>query len=141
MIKSKNTAKYKISKKRFIKVPIQDEKELECINWLNNQLSKDIYYQKKERQNIISLDLLKEKGFEPSSSSLMEEIDKKEEYLKLYKAIKQLTTKQKQVIVKHFFEDQSLRSIASYYGVSHVTIHEILHNALKKMAKEITKNQ
>jgi len=109
----------------------------------NNEIAN---YFRKNKKYSISLDKLKEKGFEPISLhnpeteflKAQEELKKHQDFLKIQEKISQLPIKYQEVIILRFFEKKKVKEIAEILGKKEGTIKSLLHRGLEKL-KELVK--
>ena len=84
-----------------------------------------------------SLDYLCSLGIEFPDKSVSIEADYilKEERGLLYSAIAKLEPRQKELLLRHFFNEESLKDIAAEQGVSYQAIQERLRKIIDKLRK------
>ena len=104
----------------------------------NNEIAN---YFRKNKKHSISLDKLKEKGFEPISLhnpeaevlKAQEELKKHQDFLKIQEKISQLPIKYQEVITLRFFEKKKIKEISEILGKKEGTIKSLLHRGLEKL--------
>jgi len=104
----------------------------------NNEIAN---YFRKNKKYSISLEKLKEKGFEPISLhnpeaeflKAQEELKKHQDFLKIQEKISQLPIKYQEVITLRFFEKKKIKEIAEILGKKEGTIKSLLHRGLEKL--------
>lgn len=83
--------------------------------------------------------------YETAESATMEDawetFIRNEEAKLLYEAVKRLPTKQKTVVVLHYFNGFAITEIAHILGTLEGTVKSRLHMARKKLQKELTASQ
>ena len=117
-------------------------KNISISSWLyriaNNEIAN---YFRKNKKYSISLDKLKENGFEPISLhnpeseflKAQEELKKHQDFLKIQEKISQLPIKYQEVITLRFFEKKKIKEIAEILGKKEGTIKSLLHRGLEKL--------
>ena len=130
---------YKIDEHKYEIVEVNNATEEEYVNNLNRDFERELKKEKRLKAKTISLDLLYERdGYElmDNSNLVNDDVAEKEElYQKLHEAIKHLTLKQQKVIHLYFWNNLTLREIASVLDVSFSTVSEIYYASLKKFLK------
>jgi len=104
----------------------------------NNEIAN---YFRKNKKYSISLEKLKEEGFEPISLhnpesevlKAQEELKKHQDFLKIQEKISQLPIKYQEVITLRFFEKKKIKEIAEILGKKEGTIKSLLSRGLEKL--------
>ena len=104
----------------------------------NNEIAN---YFRKNKKYSISLDKLKENGFEPVALhnpeaeflEAQEELKKHQDFLKIQEKISQLPIRYQEVITLRFFEKKKIKEIAEILGKREGTIKSLLHRGLEKL--------
>ena len=140
---------YKVTKTYSIEIEVESIDEENLINELNKDFEKVLKQDRTYHLRTISLDYLqKEYGFELADNSLSDEekerIEKEEQkkqeyYKKLHEAIELLKPRQKEIIIKVFFEEKTQREVSIELGVTEACISITLERALNNL-KKILKN-
>lgn len=97
----------------------------------------------------VSLDELREKGYDPVAGddveqealAAQEEILKEQEFLAVLKQIDLLPPKYREVIALRFFAGKQLSEIGQILKKPEGTIKSLLHRGLKKLKKNITRQE
>lgn len=92
------------------------------------------YYRQKKPQ--LDIELVKENLF----IDTLPDTDQKLEFNKIIKTLNKLTQEQKDVIIMHFINDQSIKEIANILKKSEGAIRLLQHRALNRL-KKITKEK
>lgn len=134
--------KYQLTKKRFIILDIESSKDLVIIKEMNNEFDKQKKKDRTFHKYTTSLDMLKEQigldiADESSESDWFVEYRKQE----VLKAIASLPPKQKLVIIEHFYNEKSFRTIAKENNRAISTIIENYQLALKNLRKDLIEFQ
>lgn len=140
---------YKVTTKYSIEIEVENINEEKLIEELNKEFEKQIKQDKTYHARTISLEYLNQKyGYELADTSLSEdeierieqqELEKEEYYKKLHEAIEKLRPRQKEIIIKVFFEEKTQRDVSIELGVSEACISITLERALTNL-KKILKN-
>jgi RNA polymerase sigma factor (sigma-70 family) len=111
--------------------------------WLYKIATNEInqYFRKAEYKKSISLEELREQGFEPISpqnpeSELIEAQEKLEqhrEFLAVQDKIVRLPAKYQEVIALRFFEQKQINEISEILGKKEGTVKALLHRAVEKL--------
>jgi RNA polymerase sigma-70 factor (ECF subfamily) len=99
------------------------------------------YFRKAEYKKSVSLEELREQGFELASTSdpeseLIEAQDRlkqHQDFLEIQEKIAQLPDKYQEVITLRFFEKKQIREIAEILGKREGTIKSLLHRAVERL--------
>lgn len=134
--------KYQLTKKRFIILDIESSKDLVIIKEMNNEFDKQKKKDRTFHKYTTSLDMLKEQinfdiADEGSESDWFVEHRKQE----VLKAIESLPPKQKLVIIEHFYNKKSFRTIAKENNRAISTIMENYQLALKNLRENLIEFQ
>jgi len=127
---------YQITKTKYQMIEVETLEEEEIIKELNRDFDRNEKREKVIQTKCISLEYLHEKtGYEPVDMSLTGEqaYDKEIFNERLHQAIDSLTPKQKEVIIKVFFENKTKAEVAKELGVKKSTISITLERALNNL--------
>ena len=140
---------YKVTTKYSIEIEIENIDEEKLIEELNKEFERQLKQDKTYHARTVSLEHLNQKyGFELADTSLSEdeiekieqqELEKEEFNKKLHEAIEKLRPRQKEIIIKIFFEEKTQREVSIELGVAESTISITLERALNNL-KKILKN-
>lgn len=140
---------YKVTTKYSIEIETKNIDEEKLIEELNKEFERQLKQDKTYHARTVSLEYLNQKyGFELADTSLSEdeierieqhELEKKEFNKKLHEAIEKLKPRQKEIIIKVFFEEKTQREVSIELGVAESTISITLERALNNL-KKILKN-
>ena len=106
--------------------------------------------EKLKENEVMSLDYLKEIGVEIESNDFneeqkellsLEEKRKRKIKLALYRAMRKLTPRQRQIVTMYYFEKKSHQKIAIELEISKSGVREILNESYEKMRKIIEKSK
>ena len=106
--------------------------------------------EKLKENEVMSLDYLKEIGVEIESNDFneeqkellsLEEKRKRKSKLALYRAMRKLTPRQRQIVTMYYFEKKSHQKIAIELEISKSGVREILNESYEKMRKIIEKSK
>ena len=131
--------KYQITKKKYLIVEVENEEDEECIKLLNRLFyrdrDKDFFY----RKNVVSLEKIKEKGFDFVDDTLQAKIilEKENEFLSV--AIKSLPSRQQQIIRYIFYQGHTLYEASKMLKIHYQSAYDLKRRALKRLKKIITK--
>lgn len=95
------------------------------------------FYRQKKKNFSISLDELKDKGFEISQEDFLKEQEQDEEIKIVLKALKDLKPLYSEVIIYHYLENLSVKEIAFIFKKSENNIRVLIHRALKALKEKI----
>lgn len=133
--------------KELIEIEV-DKSVRRAINKYNKREKRQ---REKDKDNeVMSLDYLKELGVEIESDDFneeqkellsLEEKRKRKTKLALYKAMRKLTPRQRQIVTMHYFEKKSYEKIASEIGISKSSVRDTLYESHSKMKKIIEKSK
>ena len=140
---------YKVTTKYSIEIETENIDEEKLIEELNKEFERQLKQDKTYYARTVSLEYLNQKyGFELADTSLSEdeqeiieqqELEKEEFNEKLHEAIEKLRPRQKEIIIKVFFEEKTQREVSIELGVAESTISITLERALNNL-KKILKN-
>ena len=140
---------YKVTTKYSIEIETENIDEEKLIEELNKEFERQLKQDKTYHARTVSLEYLNQKyGFELADTSLSEdeierieqhELEKEEFNEKLHEAIEKLRPRQKEIIIKVFFEEKTQREVSIELGVAESTISITLERALNNL-KKILKN-
>lgn len=140
---------YKVTTKYSIEIETENIDEEKLIEELNKEFERQLKQDKTYHARTVSLEYLNQKyGFELADTSLSEdeqeiieqqELEKEEFNKKLHEAIEKLRPRQKEIIIKVFFEEKTQREVSIELGVDESTISITLERALNNL-KKILKN-
>lgn len=129
--------------------------EIEVDKSVRRAINKYNKREKRQREKlkdneVMSLDYLKEIGVEIESNDFneeqkellsLEEKRKRKTKLALYRAMRKLTPRQRQIVTMHYFEKKSYKNIARQLEISISGVREILYQSYEKMRKIIEKSK
>ena len=140
---------YKVTTKYSIEIETENIDDEKLIEELNKEFERQLKQDKTYHTRTVSLEYLNQKyGFELADTSLSEdeierieqhELEKEEFNKKLHEAIEKLRPRQKEIIIKVFFEEKTQREVSIELGVAESTISITLERALNNL-KKILKN-
>lgn len=131
--------KYQVTKKKYLIVEVENEGDEECIKLLNRLFyrdrDKDFFY----RKNVVSLEKIKEKGFDFVDDTLQAKIilEKENEFLSV--ALKSLPSRQQQIISYIFYQGLTLYEASKILNIHYQSAYDLKRRALKRLKKIITK--
>jgi RNA polymerase sigma-70 factor (ECF subfamily) len=112
-------------------------------SWLYKIATNEInqYFRRTEYRKSISLEELREQGFEPTSShdpanelmEAQEELRQHQDFLEIQARLVRLPAKYQEVIALRFFEKKQIREIAEILGKREGTVKSLLHRAVEKL--------
>jgi RNA polymerase sigma-70 factor (ECF subfamily) len=112
-------------------------------SWLYKIASNEInqHFRKAEYKKSISLEELREQGFEPVSSSdpeselieAQEKLRQHREFREVQDKIVRLPVKYQEVIALRFFEQKQIKEISEILGKKEGTVKSLLHRAVEKL--------
>ena len=136
---------YKVTTKYSIEIETKNIDEEKLIEELNKEFERQLKQDKTYHARTVSLEYLNQKyGFELADTSLSEdeierieqhELEKEEFNKKLHEAIEKLRPRQKEIIIKVFFEEKTQREVSIELGVAESTISITLERALNNLKK------
>lgn len=136
---------YKVTTKYSIEIETENIYEEKLIEELNKEFERQLKQDKTYHARTVSLEYLYQKyGFELADTSLSEdeielieqqELEKEEFNKKLHEAIDKLRPRQKEIIIKVFFEEKTQREVSIELGVAESTISITLERALNNLKK------
>ena len=129
--------------------------EIEVDKSVRRAINKYNKREKRQREKlkdneVMSLDYLKEIGVEIESDDFneeqkellsLEEKRKRKTKLALYRAMRKLTPRQREIVTMHYFEKKSYKNIARQLEISISGVREILYQSYEKMRKIIEKSK
>lgn len=129
--------------KELIEIEV-DKSVRRAINKYNKREKRQ---REKDKDNeVMSLDYLKEIGVEIESDDFneeqkellsLEEKRKRKTKLALYRAMRKLTPRQRQIVTIHYFEKKTYKEIASILETSNQNIHQTVVKSIEKLKKSI----
>ena len=132
--------------KELIEIEV-DKSVRRAINKYNKREKRQ---REKDKDNeVMSLDYLKEIGVEIESNDFneeqkellsLEEKRKRKTKLTLYRAMRKLTPRQRQIVTMRYFEKKNIKYIANTLGVQENTVSVTLNRIYEKLRKEIDLN-
>ena len=133
--------------KELIEIEV-DKSVRRAINKYNKREKRQ---REKDKDNeVMSLDYLKDIGVEIESNDFneeqkellsLEEKRKRKTKLALYRAMRKLTPRQRQIVTMYYFEKKSHQKIAIELEISKSGVREILNESYEKMRKIIEKSK
>lgn len=137
---------YQITRKQYKVIEVETPEQEELIKELNRDFEREDKREKTVQARCISLDYLFEsEGFEPAddSPSVYEAYIQKAENealnARIHKAIAALTPRQREIIIKVYFEEKSQVEVAKELGVTEGTVSVTLERALTNLKKFLEK--
>ena len=140
---------YKVTTKYSIEIETENIDEEKLIEELNKEFERQLKQDKTYHARTVSLEYLNQKyGFELADTSLSEdeqeiieqqELKKEEFNEKLHEAIEKLRPRQKEIIIKIFFEEKTQIEVAKELGVTKGCISTTLARALDNLRKYLKK--
>ena len=140
---------YKVTTKYSIEIETENIAEEKLIEELNKEFERQLKQDKTYHARTVSLEYLNQKyGFELADTSLSEdeielieqqELEKEEFNEKLHEAIEKLRPRQKEIIIKIFFEEKTQIEVAKELGVTKGCISTTLARALNNLRKYLKK--
>ena len=142
----KKKVKYQITRKEYELVEVETEEQEGLIKELNRNFEREEKRDKSYKARYLSLDSLRENnGIEATEDNLNAVelclISEQKELIKksIHKALAQLSSRQREIIVMAFFEEKPQTIIARELGVTEGTVSVTLERA-KANLKKILKN-
>lgn len=139
---AKKKVLYQITRTRYEMVEVETEEQEELIKELNRDFEREDKREKTARARAVSLDYLYEsEGYEAADTEptaeerCIEKADKELFNARLHKAIDSLTKRQKEIVVKVYFENKTQAEIARELGVSEAIISKTMKRALGNLKK------
>lgn len=140
---------YKVTTKYSIEIETENIDEEKLIEELNKEFERQLKQDKTYHARTVSLEYLNQKyGFELADTSLSEdeielieqqELEKEEFNEKLHEAIEKLRPRQKEIVIKIFFEEKTQIEVAKELGVIKGCISTTLARALDNLRKYLKK--
>ena len=134
-ITTKKKVKYQISKRKFMEVEVENEKEELSVIILNRMFYSQTDKDDRFNEKTISYEWLEENGFPFTSDSLQESISKTMIRQIIKQAVKALSKKQKIVIYYLFYKNYSLEETAKLLNTSIQNVNQIKNRTLKVLKK------
>ena len=72
-----------------------------------------------------------------SEADTADEVERREEMARLFRAMEALTPSQRELVLKVYFEKMRISDIARAEGVSKQSVHERVGRALKRLKKSL----
>ena len=92
----------------------------------------------KETRRHVSLDGMEYEGeLFISEADTADEVERREEMARLFRAMEALTPSQRELVLKVYFENMRISDIARAEGVSKQSVHERVGRALKRLKKSL----
>ena len=132
---------YQITKKKYQTVEVDTEEQEELIKELNRDFEREEKREKTARARCLSLDELSQNGGDvadesPNAEEIYFEKEEDEQIKSLvHNALKCLTDRQREVVIKVFWDKATFREIGEELGVHFTTVAEIYQSAIKKLKK------
>ena len=140
---------YKVTTKYSIEIETESIDEEKLIEELNKEFERQLKQDKTYHARTVSLEYLNQKyGFELADTSLSEdeqeiieqqELEKEDFNEKLHEAIEKLRPRQKEIVIKIFFEEKTQIEVAKELGVTKGCISTTLARALDNLRKYLKK--
>ena len=134
---------YKITRREFEIIEVTTPEEEKLIEELNKEFERVEKAEQRYRARFLSLDELYEtQGFEPADSSPSDDEDNEREafYAQLHKAIDRLTPRQKEMVIKIFFENKTQVEVAEHYGISEAAVSQAMDRIYASLRRFLEKN-
>ncbi len=133
---------YKETRQKVFMVEVETQEQENLVIELNKETDRFEKSESTYQARHTSLEkMVEEKGYMPISQEsspeekCIEDESKQIMQERIKQAMELLTDRQKEVVYKTFWEDKTLREIGKELGITHVTAHEILESAKKKIKK------
>lgn len=143
---AKKKVVYQITRTQYKIVEVETPEQEELVKELNRDFEREDKREKTARARCVSLDYLFERdGFEFADNSLSGEekyIEREEKGIinaRIHKAIADLTPRQKEIVIKVYFENKSQAEVARELGVSEAIISKTMKRALSNLKKYLEK--
>ncbi len=121
---------------KFLVLDVSTSMEKQTIRILNNEFDKA----KKRSRTYFKHNISLEGHIERTNKEPITEVVSVEDLVinrlqndEILKAINKLTKIQRETIIKHFYQEKSLRQIARERGVNEKTVNESYHSAIKRL--------
>lgn len=141
---TKKKVVYQITRTKYQMVEVETLEDENIIKELNRDFERNEKREKVIQKKCISLEYLHEKtGYEPVDTSITGEQAYEKEIFneRLHQAIDSLTKRQKEIVIKVYFEDKSQVEIARELGVSEAIISKTMKRALSNLKKFLEEKQ
>lgn len=143
---AKKKVVYQITRTQYKIVEVETPEQEELVKELNRDFEREDKREKTAQARCISLDYLFEsEGFEPADDTpsgyeaYIEKTETKTLNARIHKAIAALTPRQKEIVIKVYFEDKSQAEVAKELGVTEGTVSVTLERALTNLKKFLEK--
>lgn len=140
---AKKKVVYQITRTKFQLIEVETEEQELLIKELNRDFERVDKQEKTARKRCVSLDsLFENEGYEIADSSpsgeeaYIEKTEREQFNARLYKAINSLTKRQKEIVVKVFFQGKSQTEVARELSITKGTVSVTMERALANL-KEI----
>ncbi len=128
--------KYKITERRWIEIEVETEKDEKLLIDLNRDLNRSVRKAKRLRNRSVSIDELfevYEYEFASNDESPLDVLIIDEQERLINEAVASLSNRQRFVIIKHFWNNKSLREISRETGLHLSSVAETYHRALARL--------
>ena len=143
---AKKKVVYQITRTQYKIVEVETPEQEELVKELNRDFEREDKREKTARARYLSLDSLYEsEGFDPADDALsgeekyIEKTEKEALNARIHKAIAALTPRQKEIVIKVYFENKSQAEVARELGVSEAIISKTMKRALSNLKKYLEK--
>lgn len=119
-------------------------KNVSFVFWLYRIASNEIanYFRKQKHSSFENVpEQASDEDVLADAIDAQKEIKRHQDFLKLQKAIKQVSFKEQEVITLRFFEKKKIKEIAKILGKREGTVKSLLHRGLKKLRDKIDCSQ
>ena len=133
---------YQITRKKYRLVEVETEEQEELIKELNRDFEREDKRQKALRARYLSLEQMTENVGDtvaddsPDAEEIFIEKEHDSETKTLiHNAMQFLTARQREILIKSFWEGKTIREIGEELGLHYTTVSESYHAAIKKLQK------
>lgn len=138
----KKKVAYQITRRTYRLVEVESEEQEAAVKELNRDFELEDKREKSFRARYLSLEQLTESvgdtvaGDDPNAEEVLIEAEHGAETKRLiHSGMRFLTERQREVLVKSFWEGKTVREIGEELGLHYTTIAESYHAAIKKLQK------
>lgn len=133
---------YQITRKKYRLVEVETEEQEAAVKELNRDFEREDKREKAYRVRYQSLEQMTESvgevvaGDDPNAEEVLIEAEHGAETKRLiHSGMRFLTARQREVLVKSFWEGKTIREIGEELGLHYTTVSESYHAAIKKLQK------